>query len=552
MFNTIVYILIYMIIINTSNSFAGNKYTYPYNSINNIPYPLIEKAYPDMRIERYIANVLYPVRKNSADGKMLRPSDILRLREQMSANEIKSQVMYFLSYDLNFDRNVTSLEIKESFAKSGQKGNYAARLISELSRLNELDTDKNGVLSANEMKILPKKNGPSHLRMIDKNLEDYLNLDISGDDNIDVTELEKLARHAFSIMDKNSDGTVSKDELALQGARVEKQKRIRKCFFDNVIFPNNLEIYALSNVNKKPIFWGRDSDTAFGDVVINRPGKSVALLLGQSVKTDWQIRTTSGTKLVGIVVGGYEKQTFGKFTPPVPMIFNNDNNPDYDSDKFRSCGLFIVDEEPLNVVSLNSISMRAYGREITSVMSGTPGETLIIGDKNYDEAKLIGPMSSAGNQGLVSVSVGQLEIVDERGRKIVPEKIATTPLTPREAVIARDIKAGYIRPVTESDVDAWRRGLLAKMRNDPHYDVPPIVGAENKIEPELPIKNAYVVIKNNYIYPKDRIYGLNFATIVQKGVSFYADNVEIYDFNDYSCSGGRFGSSEYYYCKKPK
>ncbi|MGQ0384112.1 MAG: lysozyme inhibitor LprI family protein [Gammaproteobacteria bacterium] len=230
------------------------------------------------------------------------------------------------------------------------------------------------------------------------------------------------------------------------------------------------------------------------DVVVNYRQKPLVLILGAYEPTIWNVRWSSGTRIVAVLIGGYHRQAVAGLPPSLPVRTRT-------HDGESRCGYFYVsrDKQP----AVNSISRAVFGRDVEAFFPADDG-VLVLGE------------TPAPGEHMYSSDAVTVESLVDRG-----------PLAGVAGLLDATRK-GLIRPATVEDVQAWMQAVSAagKATEPPH------------------LFNAYVVLKE-FTFPAG-LYGANMATIfVPKGAPLprgTPGHSQIYDFNSLSCLGPVCGS----------
>jgi hypothetical protein len=234
------------------------------------------------------------------------------------------------------------------------------------------------------------------------------------------------------------------------------------------------------------------------DVGVNRPGESVALMLGSYDPTVWHVGWTRGTRILAVLVGGYHRQVVTGLPKGVPVIVSTYDNK-------GPCGYFHVaaDKAP----TLNPIARRAFGRGIDMLYPAAQGSVL------------------------VGVAAGGM-ITDASAQDDAAFRVAAD-MAAGEAGLAHAVSRGWLREAMQSDADAW----IATRASRPQADIPPIAGGAPP--GRMTVHNGYVVLKPFRL--PEGLYGAHSATFfVPKGVPRPTGELGhsvLYDFNTLTCAG---------------
>jgi len=303
---------------------------------------------------------------------------------------------------------------------------------------------------------------------------------------------------------------------------VSTQKSV--CQFSDLALPKNFAVFAAGNYSGQPINFQIDQSghqATQMNVTVNVPLKPVVLMLGAYEPTIWNIRWTSATRILAVLVSGYHRQAVAGLHASVPILNSS-------SDNKGPCSYFYVSEKELE--KLNPIARQLFGRPVDLVYFAKRGD-IMIGE----------PVSS--NVKLVTSSANPPESFYDK----------TAPLA-GQAGLLDALQKGLLRKATEADADAWVRALMAKA---PKRDEPSISG-QGPRKPPRPTVNAtactfstvksnsckqenhsYVVLKQ-FTYPAG-LYGAHSVTFfILKGVPKPKGNPghsTVYDFGSIKCDG---------------
>lgn len=291
------------------------------------------------------------------------------------------------------------------------------------------------------------------------------------------------------------------DEQARQSAA---KKAV--CGFPDQKLPEQFSVFAAGAYSGRKIGFQIDQSGHEGtqfDVVVNSPGKPVALMLGAYEPTIWNISWTPQTRIAAVLVGGYHRQAVAGLEQGTPLL-----NSSYDNK--GPCGYFYVASDDL--VALSPLSRRVFGRGVEMVFPATKGSVVI------------GEPLAAGTALLTSDAITPESFHDK-----------TAPIA-GPAGLEDAVRKGMLRKATAADAAAWSDAVL---QNNPNRDLPPVAGQGVPRPPKPSLFNAYVVLKP-YTYPSG-LYGGNSATfLIPKGVPTPKGNSghsSVYDFNTLNCQG---------------
>ena len=100
------------------------------------------------------------------------------------------------------------------------------------------------------------------------------------------------------------------------------------CEFPNLKLPNDAVIYAVAGGRFEPLPFriGAHPDSYQSDLIVNAPGKKVALLLLGYEQSVWNIRWTPGTDIVAVAATGSGRQAFAGIPRGVPTFSPHDGS----------------------------------------------------------------------------------------------------------------------------------------------------------------------------------------------------------------------------------
>jgi hypothetical protein len=224
---------------------------------------------------------------------------------------------------------------------------------------------------------------------------------------------------------------------------------------------------------------GRDLEYSIGrnghrasqiDVVVNSPGKPIALMLGAYDPTVWNLSWTSGTRIVAVYVGGYEPQQLAGLGSRVPTIISS-------YEQKAPCPYFYLGGEGLGTV--NPAARRVFGKAVDMVYP-------------------------AGKDGTVYVGPGGAPAGFSFPRKPTPEPEPKNTLYGEQG-LEFAIQMGQLRRATAADAELWARA-------QPRRDVPPVAG-QASAQPVAPPSNVYIVQSREFVFP-DGLYGAHAVIFV--------------------------------------
>jgi len=297
---------------------------------------------------------------------------------------------------------------------------------------------------------------------------------------------------------------------AKQDTAVSRTTANDACGFGEAKLPEDFTLLAAGNYSGRALDFQIDSSghqATRMDVSVHSPGKAVALMLGAYEPTIWNIRWSSASNIVAVLVGGYHRQAVAGLPRDVPVV-----NSSYENR--GPCGYFFVAQSEL--AKLNPLGRRVFGRNVDRVYLAKNG-AVDVGEKAPDDVAW-----------RFSPEVTAESFYDRNAPLAGPTGLADA------------VKRGVLRPATREDAEAWLKALADA---NPNPDMPPVAGGVRPRGPSL--YNAYVVLKA-FSYPAG-LYGGHSATFfVPKGVPTPSGNPghsAVYNFNSQKCVGAMCAAS---------
>jgi hypothetical protein len=232
---------------------------------------------------------------------------------------------------------------------------------------------------------------------------------------------------------------------------------------------------------------GRDLDFRVGrngnrasqiDVIVNSPGKPVALMLGAYDPVVWNLSWTSGTRIVAVYVGGYEPQQLVGPGANGPTLIST-----YEQKEKSPCPYFYLGGEG-GLATVNPAARRVFGKPV---------------DMLYP----------VGKDGSIFVGKGASPGSFSYRRTPTPNPEPRNPLL-AEAGIDFAIKMGQLRKASAADGELWARALT--QNGHVAQDLPPVVG-QSQAGFAPPPDRVYIVLSREFIFP-DGLYGAHSVTFV--------------------------------------
>lgn len=279
------------------------------------------------------------------------------------------------------------------------------------------------------------------------------------------------------------------------------------CAFDNLALPDNVAVFATGGYSGRKTDYQIDQSghaaTRF-DIVVNSPGKPVALILSAYEPSIWNIGWTRGTTISAVAASGYHRQAVAGLPKGTPLLNNSYDNR-------GPCGYVVIGENRLT--ELNPYSRKVFGRPVDMVYFARNG------------IATVGEPLKPGDPMVTSKETPPDSFIDRSKPLAGPEGL-------KDAVAK-----GLIRPSTEKDGEAWADRRAEKLPKD---ELPPVAGVDRKkaLRPRS-VFNGYVILKA-FRLPAG-LYGGNSATFfLPEGVPFPEGELghsTLYDFNTMTCKG---------------
>jgi hypothetical protein len=285
--------------------------------------------------------------------------------------------------------------------------------------------------------------------------------------------------------------------------------------------PQDVVVYAVNsagNLAGAGIAIDESGDEAgLIDVIVNAPGRHVALMLSSSSSAIWRLKWTSGTRILAIWASGSDRNVVTGIQKGMPLLMTWKNGPK------SACGDFVWYAQ--NFVRSQELAKLAFGREVQRHFThrGTALGIVLEGLNDGPRKQfIVGDPMPAGAQ-LLSSS----EILPESYRSAAGESTGKMGM---RNLVAR----GVLRAARASDYQAWvDRWLSTKDR--------PELTTDNKTKPapDERLDSTYVVVKAMAFPPK--LAGAHSATfLVPQGVPYPTGDPghsTVMDFNTLKCAG---------------
>lgn len=190
--------------------------------------------------------------------------------------------------------------------------------------------------------------------------------------------------------------------------------------------PRDLVVFAVGGYEGRDLGFQIDDsghEATAVDLVINAPGRAVALMLSAYEPTVWSLRWTEGTEISAVFASGYHRQAVLGAPKSTPVLTSAVRLDDL-------CGYWPI--RPDRLVDLDPLAKRLFGRSVKSVSHFGPDGAARVGPPPAEAARLI--------------FEGAIE----------PETLIdpNAPLAGRAGLRAA-VAAGVLRPASGADIDAW-------------------------------------------------------------------------------------------------
>lgn len=146
---------------------------------------------------------------------------------------VRSQVRGLISKDVNSDGVLTPDEIESEYNGAIKRNENNEKILKTLAPLNErleriqkYDKNGDGMVSFDEMRILPDDKMRHYGDRLKKMQEDFRVSDANGDGIVEIGEVRARARVIFDFMDISKDGIVSREEEKAYRDKMEIMSRV--------------------------------------------------------------------------------------------------------------------------------------------------------------------------------------------------------------------------------------------------------------------------------------------------------------------------------------
>ncbi|MDM9626792.1 hypothetical protein QTL95_12855 [Rhizobium sp. S152] len=258
--------------------------------------------------ESYIAYLLMPFRAGSGPDQRLTADDIARAEQREQARRRAGLLTPFFERDLDGDGKVTPAEIAD-----------APVTMSRREPLTAMDGDHDGTVTLDEALVYAGVRAalPDAGRTTSR-LSQLLALDPNKDGTLTADELETLGRSAFAYFDRDGDGVLSEQEMAVREkamnerqVKIALERRAALCNLpkagqtDRVLFVGAYEAAALSDVTVS----GQDAVTGTAELAIDAGDTPLYIVVSSYGSIIW--RLTGHTERVARLVVASDRKGGG-------------------------------------------------------------------------------------------------------------------------------------------------------------------------------------------------------------------------------------------------
>ena len=298
------------------------------------------------------------------------------------------------------------------------------------------------------------------------------------------------------------------------------------CGFPDTTFAKELVVLGAGALEGRKLDFQIDQASAIAasqiDVVVNHPSAPVALMLGASNPTIWNISWTEKTKIAAVYVNGYYRQRVAGLKNSTPILISSyeDKGP---------CETSIF---KYKVFGGNDSFLAIFNYGLTTIPTEARKEQILSQALFSKPIKSIFPIDEQSGRVLIGMPIEPgMELVTSPTTK--PESFHNNrePLA-GQAGLEHAVENGILRRANLDDAANWINALKKK------YEL------QNRTPPNIPpdLNNAFVVLKK-FTYPSG-LYGGHSATFyIPIGVPVPAGDYghsRVYDLNSISleCTAG--------------
>lgn len=331
-----------------------------------------------------------------------------------------------------------------------------------------------------------------------------------------------IAAITFLCACAHADTNKSKEKLGVTSQDVVQAA----CAFPNITFANDLVVLGAGALEGKKLDFQIDQKSAMAasqiDVVVNYPSAPVALMLGASNPTIWNISWTEETKISAVFINGNNRQRVAGLKNATPLLISTlqDKGPcEMSAFKYK---MFGGDESFFGIFNYGLITKPAEAekeQKLAQLLFSKPIANIYPIDEKSGSV-LIGNPIKTGQELITSVATTPASFHNKRA-----------PLA-GQAGLEEAVEKGILRRANFDDAANWIKALKKKyeLQNRPPPNIPP------------DLNNAFVVLKK-FTYPGGLNGGYSATFYVSKGVPLPTGDYghsRVYDLNSISleCTAG--------------
>lgn len=295
------------------------------------------------------------------------------------------------------------------------------------------------------------------------------------------------------------------------------------CEFKHLYLPSDTKIFATGAFKGRDVAVPVDRRAEYLSqfiVRVNQQDSPVVLMLGAHESALWNISLAENTKILAVVITGFHKQTIDGLSESVPVINSSGGAREI-------CGYFHL---PGKFDAVNQISRKLFNRVPDMLITANDG-VVQLGTGVSPSHRVFPPKQKSiyynDNEPAYLTDTYATEepstVTEVPGQQLEEATKSVETLTGISAV-EDAVRRGVLRRATMSDVKAWERSPGGQQRMDPRA---------------ASLYRTYYA-QREFVFPAE-LYGANSIVLfVGRGVPHPKGDPghsEIYDFNDYSCSG---------------
>lgn len=274
--------------------------------------------------------------------------------------------------------------------------------------------------------------------------------------------------------------------------------QIHNCKFTNL--PFFYDVYALASYeSSNPInvvIDEKGNRNGSNDVIVNAKNKPVILVLSAYEPVAWKIKQTAGTKIAGVILGGYYKQAILGIPKSVPILNYSSNQ--------NTCGnLYLSDRIDGNQLAAFDKIKNAAGKKPDSFKYQYNGGPFFVGQPVGGNDKLI----SSDDYKLSDYQV-DLDAVSGN----IPQNVRTSTNWKEDATVYL-VSNNYLRQATALDIKAWE-----DKAKEPYIKKMGDAARQMQIEHEMGVGFTYIVQKT-FSIPDDFCYGHYINFLIPPGIN---------------------------------